>query len=52
MDPTVALCLGTYDDAKEVGVSYEHGTPAGPMKVDIRLLGKGNSNSRGARPVY
>ena len=21
-------------------------------KVDIRLLGKGNSNSRGARPVY
>jgi len=23
-----------------------------PMKVDIRLLGKGNSNSHGARPVY
>ena len=22
------------------------------MKVDIRLPGKGNSNSRGARPVY
>ena len=23
-----------------------------PRKVDIRLPGKGNSNSRGARPVY
>jgi len=25
---------------------------AGPRKVDIRLRGKGNSNSHGARPVY
>ena len=24
----------------------------GTRKVDIRLPGKGNSNSRGARPVY
>ena len=27
LDPTVALCLGTYDDFREVGVSYERGTP-------------------------
>ena len=26
-DPTVALCLGTYGDLREVGVSYERGTP-------------------------
>jgi hypothetical protein len=24
----------------------------GPRKVDVRLPGKGNSNSHGARPVY
>jgi len=26
--------------------------PTRPRKVDIRLPGKGNSNSHGARPVY
>jgi len=29
-----------------------HPTPKPTRKVDIRLPGKGNSNSHGARPVY
>ena len=28
-EPTGALCLGTYGDPREVGVSYERGTPVG-----------------------
>ena len=28
-DPTEALCLGTYGDPMEVGVSYERGNPVG-----------------------
>ena len=33
-------------------VSPERDKRKGTRKVDIRLPGKGNSNSRGARPVY
>jgi len=29
-DPTVSLCLGTYGDPTEVGVSYERGTLVRP----------------------
>ena len=32
-DPTVAICLGTYGDPREVGVSYERGTPVGARLV-------------------
>jgi hypothetical protein len=48
----------------EGAVSHARGTPLlllllvfgigvrGPRKVDVRLPGKGNANSHGARPVY
>jgi hypothetical protein len=36
----------------EVNIMFTLQVVSLPRKVDIRLPGKGNSNSRGARPVY
>ena len=52
-DPSVALCIGTYDVPTGVGVSYERGTPVPAVRIrhppdvnylklsDQRLLFKG-----------
>ena len=32
-DPTVGLCLGSEGGPREVGVSYERGTPVGGTKI-------------------
>jgi len=43
--------MGDYPKATAV-FDLESVTPLPPGKVDIRLHGKGNANSHGARPVY
>ena len=35
-DPTVALCLGIYGESREVGDSYERGTPVDVCLVSVR----------------
>jgi len=41
LDPTVALCLGTYGDPMGVGVSYERGTPVHLAEVGVRKKNEG-----------
>jgi len=38
LDPTAALCLGTYGDPRGVGVSYGRGTPVLNNCMEIRTL--------------
>ena len=42
---------GSYERGTPVGVTMGLATCAGARKVYVRLPGKGNSNSQGARPV-
>ena len=52
-DPAVALCLGTYGDARGVGVSYERGTPVHSTLLPRCLTSRHEpSGSVGNRAVH
>ena len=50
VNPTVALCLGTYGDPGGVGVSYERGTPVGLLCSGVFFSGSRVQGSRSRIP--
>ena len=53
LDALMALSLSSprFSDAPS-RTAYHQGVAKGPVKVDMRLPGKGNSNTYGARPAH